>query len=195
MGIEIALISDVKLQKLATKADDGNGQLETSEISDLLVNMAKKKYNYDDFKQILGLDSTPRSNEEMAELYTDCLNKLSSSMGIAESMQRDKLEAQKEAFGKDQKTLVASATAVGLGFGLNTILKTGIKSAGKIALKLLGGAAIGAGLGLALTGVAYAADKLISKEQTARLESKDDFMENLKRELQNLGISKAEEAE
>ena len=53
MGIEIALISDVKLQKLATKADDGNGQLETSEISDLLVNMAKKKYNYDDFKQKL----------------------------------------------------------------------------------------------------------------------------------------------
>ena len=184
MELKIADISNVNLQKLAQNVDDGNGILVQEEIGELLIKMVKKNYEYEDFKSLLGLELNNMSVNEQKEFYANCINKLEGSLKIAENMVGRQADEEKQK--QDQKTLVGAAATIGTMGSTYFLIKNGVVTATKLALRAVTGLAVGTGVGIALAAGAVAADRIITKNLEKDIETKSNFIKNLEQDLVKL---------
>ena len=115
MGLEIANIQNLELQKMASKVDkkgNNNNKIDNDEIGKLLIRMTKNKYEFQDFKNLLGNDFENLSNEEKLNIYQNCYNELKGAMQLAESFAKDGDDTNC-CFGNEVLKLIGASAFIG----------------------------------------------------------------------------------
>lgn len=181
MGLEIKTIQDIKLQELANKIDrknNENGKIDQEEIGKLLTEMTKNKYDFQDFKNLLGADFENLSNEEKINIYQNCHSELKNSLQVAESIVKDseeKLEKNGDTFIKGTG-LIATISAL-----LSSNIRTNFSFR-----NMIKGGLIGTGVGMVLTGLALFGDKAIYENNKNKCNIKNETLQQLNTEINKL---------
>ena len=182
MGLEINAISNVKLQKMARNVDDGDNLLNQEEISELLVKMAKRKYGTEDMNEVLGLATNNLNQEEKTDFYEKCLANLETSMKFSEFVQNK---------GTPPNTKVGAGALFGTTIGglvsimARMIILDPAMSTKKYIISLAKSGLKGGLTGAALLTLTAVVNKFVTKEQQARLCTKQNYIDGIQQELDN----------
>ena len=179
MVLEISNIQDVKLQELAQKVDkkgNRNGKVDQEEIGQLLTQMTKNKYNFEDFKNLLGDNFENLSNEEKMNIYQNCHNELKDALQFADS---SSIDGEPNAENHDILKMSWVSAAIGAGLRLNVQTPFSLKN-------ILRGGAIGAIVGFGATALALVGDRLIYDNCKEKSDIKSETMHKLEEEMNKL---------